>query len=385
MPPKKNLDNDNGDIEVTDDQPPGVTSVESDSESEEEFMVDANDGEVDTPNTSQVSTHKGKKPGRSVNGKKVKPKHPCPKCNENCTSGSIQCRVCDNWYHRKCADMTVKIFNMFNEAMAAGHDHCWSCTHCSTVFKKLNQKVTLLSKELELIKEQGTRTEGRVDKVEKRVDDMSKELKEVKNNTEGNSQVKNDIYIEINEREARRCNLLVHNISEPELIDPKDRKAHDSELVCEVFEYIGVNCQPTDFKFISRAGEKKPDKMRPVIIGFREYYLKERIMANAYRLKYNADMRDVRIVPDLTKRQRDDDTKVGREVDKRNEELERAGDRSHHWRMVGQRGARSMAKTTGERPLGPTIQVDNRNSRKRSLAGGSSGISPPRQRRALDN
>ena len=125
--------------------------------------------------------------------------------------------------------------------------------------------------------------------------------------------------------------------------------------------------------------------MRLVIIGFREYYVKERILANAYKLKNNADMRDVRIVPDLTKRQREEDTKVGREVDRRNEELVRAGDRSHHWHMVGQRGARTMAKTTGERPQGPAVQVNNMNSRKRPLMGGSSGTSPPRQRMALDN
>ena len=73
-------------------------------------------------------------------------------------------------------------------------------------------------------------------------------------------------------------------------------------------------------------------------------------------------MRDVFIVPDLTKCQREEDTKVGREVDKRNEELERAGDRSHHWCMVCQRGARSMAKATGKRPQGPATQVNNRNS-----------------------
>ena len=74
----------------------------------------------------------------------------------------------------------------------------------------------------------------------------------------------------------------MHNISEPESTDPRDSKAHNAGLVCEVFDYIGVNCQPTDFKFISRAGERNPDKMRLVIIGFREYYVKERILAKAY-------------------------------------------------------------------------------------------------------
>ena len=81
-------------------------------------------------------------------------------------------------------------------------------------------------------------------------------------------------------------------------------------------------CQPPDFKFISQAGERKPDNLWPVIIGCREHYLKEKILANAHRLRTNPEMREVRIVPDLTKRQREEDAKVGREVDKHNKEAE---------------------------------------------------------------
>ena len=379
MPPKRKVDSNigNGPSQEGNDNPPGLDSMDSEPDSDEETMQDAQSEESVVVEPQDIDKSKKSDKGKNKN----KPRYPCPKCDLNCTSGSIQCRVCDCWYHRKCADMSIKMLNMFNCAITEGQDHCWACNHCSGVFRKLNQKVNIMAKELETIKEQGNRTEGRVEVVEKRVSELAKDLKEVKNKAEGGGQAKDDVFSELNDRELRKNNVLVHNIAEPLHNDPKERKAHDVNLVCEVFDYIGVKCQPSEFKFVTRAGERNTDKIRPVIVGLRDSNKRECLLNNAHKIRFNNDMKGVRIIPDLTKRQREEDSKVGREVDKRNEELAQAGDCSHHWRLVGQRGARTLARAAGERPQMGGLDGD---SRKRGREGGSSGMTPPPQRLALN-
>ena len=367
-----------------DEQPPGVEDIGSDSDSEYEEPIDiegTNGTNPIEPEKSKTQT-KGRSASRA-NKPKGKPKYPCPKCDKNCTSGSIQCRVCDQWYHSACADVTAKLLSMFNEAISQGHDHCWACSHCSTVFKKLNQKVTLLSKELDNIRAQGDRTEGRVEVLEKHVDNITKDLKSVKTSSEGGAQVKDDIYAEMNDREARKNNLLVHNVSESCSEDSRERKNHDSRLVCELFEHIGIKCDPDrDFKFINRVGAKNNDKLHPIIVGFRVSQTRDSVLNSAYKLRkaHDKDLQEVRIIPDLTKKQRELDERVSKDIDKRNAELEKSGDRSYHWRLVGQRGARTMTKVGGERT---NTQQTYRFSRKRRMDQERSGETPPSQRMAL--
>ena len=73
-------------------------------------------------------------------------------------------------------------------------------------------------------------------------------------------------------------------------------------------------------------------------------------------------------------------SKVSKEVENRNNELEKSGDRTHHWRLVGQRGARTMIRAGGERQ---TIQMNDQGSRKRRIDQDRTGVTPPAQRLAL--
>ena len=91
-------------------------------------------------------------------------------------------------------------------------------------------------------------------------------------------------------------------------------------------------------------------------------------------------MHEVRLIPDLTKRQREHEEKVRTGIGNRNKALEEAGDFSHHWRMVGPRGARSMVKAPGR------AEPVEENRRKRPRDQDSrSGLTPPANRQALSH
>ena len=170
----------------------------------------------------------------------------------------------------------------------------------------------------------------------------------------------------------------MHDIAEPDQDDTRARKEHDSRLLCEIFDYLGIKCQPSnDFKFVTRAGAKTADNIRPIIVGFHESQKRDRLLANAHKLRNNRDMKSVRILPDLTRKQRESDEKVNKEAERLNAELEQSGDYTHHWRVVGQRGARSLAKSTGVRQQRQTGQ-------KRGPPE-STGSTPPARRMALNH
>ena len=174
--------------------------------------------------------------------------------------------------------------------------------------------------------------------------------------------------------------MIVHDISEPTQADPRERREHDTTLLCEVFDYLGLKCDPkADFKFVTRAGAKTADKIRPVIVGMREVSKRDKILANSYRLRNNREMANVRILPDLTKKQREEDDRVGKEVEKRNSDLEQSGDRTHHWRIVGQKGARTILKTSGARQQG---LVEGRGEKRGPPD--NTGSTPPPRRQALN-
>ena len=152
---------------------------------------------------------------------------------------------------------------------------------------------------------------------------------------------------ELQDRESRKGHLIVHNVREPgpECSLPLKRKEFDLDHIMELCNITEVECcVDTEVKFVNRVGEKPKDgKPRPMIIGFRDVSIRDSILKNTFKLK-NSSFSHIRIVPDLTKLQRNEEQELTEEATQRNNNMSEPESLNFEWRLVGQKGAKRLQK-----------------------------------------
>ena len=118
------------------------------------------------------------------------------------------------------------------------------------------------------------------------------------------------VFEEMRERENRRLNIVIHNLSEPpvSLTTGKERIANDKEKIHSLCNQIGVDVDAaSDIRFVKRLGQRpeNPAAPRPLLLGIKNVKIQEKILECAPKL---ADQEEpwasVNIVQDLTKMQR---------------------------------------------------------------------------------
>jgi hypothetical protein len=147
---------------------------------------------------------------------------------------------------------------------------CWACKPCLAYAAGITTKM----KELE----------GRLEGVEKRMEDDSREVKGLAKKVEKVEEAikKKDDKVdravreaeyrmseEMREREARRRNIILHCVGEDrnEKSSGKDRQEWDRKSCYNVFSGMGVTLEEDAVRFCRRVGEKK-DEPRPLVCGF---------------------------------------------------------------------------------------------------------------------
>ena len=157
---------------------------------------------------------------------------------------------------------------------------------------------------------------------------------------------KASVMSEVNQREMRKTNLVVHGLKEPEVgaaahrdvIQEKEKECLDSLLDFMKLTTAEVN---KDIKFRRRLGEKKDNKPRPLLIGFKNTSWRNLVMETSFKTK---NLR-VSFTADLTKMQREDNVKLRKEVEQLNadEPSDESGD--YRWKVVGPPEMLRKAKT----------------------------------------
>ena len=264
---------------------------------------------------------------------------PCSTCGKNVTkkTGGVRCCYCEHWSHAKCVDVSSEHLKFLEMP-----GNSWTCKTCRAVSKKVREEVQQLHlkvkdmrEDIDVNKEEISNQGRRLSRAEKKIDDLS--------SVESNNDV---VFDELREREARKKNLVIHQIPEPpESLDKGgQRKEHDTQKVLDIFGFLQVPVRKEGIKFIYRAGEK-PDngKPRPIILSLKNIAEKEAIMDSARNLA-NSNFSHISIVPDLTQRQRKDEERLRKEAERRNAEMEKDEAQNWEWVLVGTRGERRLIK-----------------------------------------
>ena len=279
------------------------------------------------------------------------PKFPCLRCRKAVTknSKSVQCHQCEQWVHADCEQFAPEFFNILvNPAKFGAVGVFWNCTACLASAARLERLVKSYEGKIRAVEDRVTATEGaitrqdtRMDKIEASVKDKDKEIEKKMARSE------NYTIEEMEERELRRLNVVFHKVGEcPRLAATgMDKLDWDKQSCINIFKELRLDIPMEAIKFCRRLGEKREDP-RPMVVGFHLEADRSRLLRAAPRLEHSK-FKEVNVGPDLTKRQREKETGMRVEADKRNKSLsEEDKAKNLQWAVVGGRGERRLIKTT---------------------------------------
>ena len=288
-------------------------------------------------------------------------KYPCGKCDEEVTSKSLCCQMCEFWFHSDCVPgMTKEYFDNCRQTQSLIGHTAFLCHLCRRVIGKINgamkkmeeqvkalgNQVAVLAKENETLAQRVENMEVKTTKVKEGLEGVEKEVMSGMERTK--EEVKRDMGKEMKEREERSQNVVLYGIEESKAAEVEERVREEQEKVEEVMSAIGVELrEKAEEKF--RAGKKiDGGKPRPLIVRIADDENRERVYRDARKLARIPALRSVFVAHDLTWAQREEARKEEKELrelaEKKTEEAKNEGKRGKYL-VVGQRGRRRVVWT----------------------------------------
>ena len=279
--------------------------------------------------------------------KEKPPKHPCLQCRRAVTSDqkSVQCQTCQYWVHAECQGISDELFTF----LVKGEGVCWNCNSCLASSARLERTVIAFEARLKETETVSTKTVNELKRVDGDLAQLRKEFEAEKEKTRKAAQQKEDQYVskeEYREREARKTNVIMHRVKEPEeeIRTAEERRQQDMEECTKIFTSLMMEEARNDIKLCRRIGERGQDP-RPMVVVLRTEATKSKILEMAKNLR-DTEYKEVGIVPDLTVQQRREESQMTEEVERMNEEELSDEDRAKNlkWLVVGPRGAKKIIK-----------------------------------------
>ncbi len=280
----------------------------------------------------------------------------------------VKCSTCRQNFHAKCQHVSETTYDAIKDEEA---DLDWYCSACKVVTRnmsqnlaRLDQRVTALeaviddkvdtdevekinkaledkadkevveelSRKIESMEQENT---GKLDKdteeLSKLLEEKLKEQREIieKNKahqTSRGTETFAEAVKEMENRERRKNNLIFHNIKESGTVNPDVRRAEDVSFVMKILrENLKVESEiQTDQEgkaMAKRLGARKANNSRSLMVTFRPIDV-PRILKKAKKLAEadNEEIRKIVIKPDQTPFQREEERKLVKEKNDRNEE-----------------------------------------------------------------
>ena len=268
-----------------------------------------------------------------------KAKYPCGTCSKSAATNSLLCNFCDMWHHATVECIPWHTKETINTLLEICKEQsCWTCMKCSNIMKKMNGRLAALEKDVKEVKDDVKSLQTKQDSADKVVTELQGGMNQLKKSvTERSNTVTSEIYTEIKEREDRRCNVIVSGIAESEARNKDDVFAEERNHLTKLFDDLEMNSITTseNVKFKTRLGKREPDKgPRPFLLKFHNANVRDDVLRNARKVSNSG----IRIKPDLTKKEREEDEKFKKNVDDENNKnpTDESGD--FRWKVAGPPG-----------------------------------------------
>jgi len=312
----------------------------------------------------------------------------CLKTAKKCESnkhGSIQCNVCDHWFHPPCAKVEQTTLKLIAEWVEATGSCPWQCNICKSALSKVASDVKKNTVKIVQLEDRAESLEGKVDLLQtsndllkKRLDDLEGKVEtEDKKNHENSGE---KVLQEVTERASRERNAVIHRC--PELkgseVTPDQLRERDLSGIQDLFNQIGLKDMIAKDVLIgwSRLGRKGGELDRPLILIFRVKADRDILLDRAPRLSRHERefYRNVQIVPDLTPQQRQMEQRMFRQAEKNNlERTEEQISKNLVHKVLGKRGERvsRLVELRDNEELNAEGRVMRRQSGMARLTGGN--------------
>jgi hypothetical protein len=273
-------------------------------------------------------------------------KYPCLRCRKNVTknSKSVKCSTCDQWVHSDCEQMSAELFNILaNPERYGGSGILWNCQSCMASAARLEKLVRNLEGSVKMVEERVRGTEEEVRGLETRMGKLEAAAQRKDEDTDKKlGRTERNIFEEMEEREARKLNVLFHKIGEceNETASGAERIAWDTQSCENIFKELRLNITQEAIKLCRRVGERG-EEPRPLIVGFYLDVDRAKLLQSAKKLD-QTKFSTVSVGPDLTRKQREREAGMRAEADKRNANLleeDKAKTCNWLWWAAGERSA----------------------------------------------
>ena len=238
----------------------------------------------------------------------------CLECDTACTQDqkALLCERCDCWVHASCASIEDEIYDVFFKKGSKLPGIRFFCKKCDDKVTEVIEKCTTLEQDTITLKKDMANVKAEIAEINKtiktRVDDKV-----------------SDIMDDKREIERRKMNLVVFGLPEADAGDTDktdwsttEKIEKDIEVISNLIsEDIGVALSPrTGIIDARRIGGPKPGKPRPLKIEFRDLNTKRDVLTNAKKLRLSEKeiCKKLYINPDLTEKQKAEDTKLRSEM-----------------------------------------------------------------------
>lgn len=306
--------------------------------------------------TKYSSTDKTNKPVMSQGKVKGEGTRKTPRTNskivkcEDCgikisnTTRALNCEKCYKvWSCITCLNMSHELYDM----MQNDNNLKWLCTECKKCLteKKEHEMDTGRGEIKELIQSMSEDLKTRLGRLEdlllKKVD--KKDHDELVERVAALEEREDNQYMpditgieeaieakvtacidEYREREARKLNLIVHNLPEPEQDTPEERNTADMEEMKVVLEEI--ECEQASIEHVQRLGMKVEGGQKPrlALVKMKNVASKRMVLASAKKLRNSRKetLKNTYISPDMSPAMRKEQRELRKQLKERKEQGE---------------------------------------------------------------
>lgn len=253
-------------------------------------------------------------------------KYACGVCKVRVTSDDkgLQCEYCGLWYHITCVGVDDVKYNLLSDDGIH-----WFCKTCDGKAIDVLLLVQSIKEKQDSLEEKFNELNVKVQNIEKIEGHFSTSIREV---------VREEMY-EANEKEKRKCNVIIKNLNE--LVDDSsdgDSETKEEEEKCkeargikgcvsdkEIAEHVIQNV--LQLKEINVVQAERIDSRwsnrRPLRVRLEKKEHKFKILNKSKQLKNNSSYQDVFISPDKTYAEREKDKDLRAELSERRDKGEK--------------------------------------------------------------
>ena len=154
--------------------------------------------------------------------------------------------------------MTEDYYDNIKKSVEVFGSSAFSCRTCRKVVVKLNKGQKEMEARLKAMEKENETLKGQVDALERKMTGYEGGLKKVETGLEkAKEEVREEVRLDIIEKEKRSNNLVIYGLKESDKNEPKERVKEDEEQVKKIWTSLEMLMDRDDAEVKFRAGKKR--------------------------------------------------------------------------------------------------------------------------------